>query len=162
MENEFIDILGYEGKYKINRLGEIYSIKGKKILRHRIDTKGYRQICLCVDYEKKYYLIHRLLATQFIPNIDNLPEVDHIDRNILNNDLLNLRWVNRTTNSRNKDVVINCKGSVHIKRQTNKGTYYQAQYYIDYGKKLYIYSYDLKECEDFLEECKIKYPRDLP
>ena len=163
MENEFVDIVGYEGKYKINRLGDVFSIKSKKnICVNKINTKGYKCVCLCVGYEKKYIETHRLLAIHFIPNPDNLPQIDHIDRNKLNNDLSNLRWVSRQTNARNTDYVINSKGSIHIKRQTNKGTYYKAQYYISYGKKIYIHSYNLEECEKFLEECKIKYPRQVP
>ena len=42
------------------------------------------------------YKYHRILAKHFIPNPDDLPEVDHIDRDKINNSLDNLRWVNRS------------------------------------------------------------------
>ena len=47
----------------------------------------------------KTYLYHRILAKHFIPNPDDLPEVDHADRDKANNSLDNLRWVNRTENN---------------------------------------------------------------
>ena len=48
------------------------------------------------------YRYHRILAKHFIPNPDDLPQVDHIDRNPLNNTLENLRWVSSSDNNRNR------------------------------------------------------------
>ena len=50
------------------------------------------------------YRYHRILAKHFIPNPENLQEVDHIDRNKANNSLDNLRWVTRTENNSNRTV----------------------------------------------------------
>ena len=50
----------------------------------------------------KPYLYHRILAKHFIPNPENLPEVDHADRDKANNSLDNLRWVNRSQNMSNR------------------------------------------------------------
>ena len=47
---------------------------------------------LCKNGKIKYYHIHRLVAEAFIPNLENKPTVDHIDRNKLNNVVSNLRW----------------------------------------------------------------------
>lgn len=59
---------------------------------------GYYQVCL----NKRTYPYHRILAKHFIPNPDDLPEVDHIDRDKRNNSLDNLRWVNRSQNLSNR------------------------------------------------------------
>ena len=63
-------------------------------------TLGY--LIVTLNGVKYYY--HRILAKHFIPNPDDLPEVDHIDRDKINNSLDNLRWVNRTENNSNRTV----------------------------------------------------------
>ena len=59
---------------------------------------GY--VLVSLNGEKYYY--HRILAKHFIPNPDDLPQVDHIDRDKANNALENLRWVNRSQNMSNR------------------------------------------------------------
>ena len=48
------------------------------------------------------YLKHRIIAKQWIPNPDDLPEVDHINRIKTDNRIENLRWCSKSTNKRNK------------------------------------------------------------
>lgn len=74
--------------------GRIFSDKKKRYLTGTLDSYGYRQVKLNGDL----YLLHRLVALHFIPNPDNLPEVDHVDFNRDNNCVSNLRWVSRRTN----------------------------------------------------------------
>ena len=57
-----------------------------------------------LNLNRRNYYIHRILAKQFIPNPNNLPQVDHIDRDPLNNALENLRWVSSSDNMRNRTV----------------------------------------------------------
>ena len=97
---EFYDLKNYEGLYQINKNGEIKSIKRNIIMKLKTD-KGYLKIGLTKD-KQKFYLIHRLLAIQFIPNPNDYKFVDHIDNNPLNNDLENLRWITNSGNNRNK------------------------------------------------------------
>ena len=100
--NLFEDLKGFEEEYQINRNGEIWSNYYGRIMSSSNDN-GYLKICLTKDKVRKTYRIHRLLAIQYIPNPDNLNEIDHIDRNKLNNDLSNLRWCDRTTNMNNQE-----------------------------------------------------------
>jgi hypothetical protein len=54
-----------------------------------------------VDFDHKHYLLHRLVAEQFIPNPENLPMIDHRDRCRTNNSLSNIRWVSNAVNAHN-------------------------------------------------------------
>lgn len=100
--NELVDIEGYEGDYKVNRLGEVWSFK-KLIpfkMKQRIERKGYRRLQLFKNKNDKVKAIHRLVAFTFIPNPENLPEVDHIDNNKSNNKVDNLQWLSSLDNTR--------------------------------------------------------------
>ena len=71
----------------------------KRIVSQYVNNStGY----VCVYLNGRNYLYHRILARHFIPNPNNLPQVDHIDRNPLNNSIENLRWVSASENNRNR------------------------------------------------------------
>ena len=67
-------------------------------MKEWVSDAGYYQVAL----NRKTYNKHRLIAEQFIPNPDNLPEVDHINRNRTDYHIDNLRWVSHSTNLYNK------------------------------------------------------------
>lgn len=95
------DIPNYENLYQISNLGRIKSLQNYRkynILTPRI-KKGYYTIGLRKNGKRKWYLIHRLVAKTFIPNNDNLPQVNHIDENKLNNRVNNLEWCNASYNN---------------------------------------------------------------
>jgi len=62
-----------------------------------LNSKGYYR----VKINETEYLVHRLIAETFIPNPNNKPYVDHIDRDTQNNDMWNLRWASPRENSNN-------------------------------------------------------------
>ena len=84
--------------YLISKKGEIFSKHSKRKLSV-YKVNGYPSIRICKNGKAYFKNIHRLLALTFIPNPENLPEVNHIDGNRSNNDLKNLEWV---TTSRNQ------------------------------------------------------------
>lgn len=101
---ETMDFLkGYETRYKINPQGEIFSILHNKIMKYQESEDGYFCIMLMSAEKRQKMRIHRLLALQYIPNPEELLEIDHIDRNKKNNALDNLRWASRITNANNKE-----------------------------------------------------------
>lgn len=86
-------ILKENENYSINKKGEIKNNITKKILSPSINKdSGYYQIDLWKNNKSKKYTLHRLIASNFIPNLEDKPTVDHIDGNRLNNDISNLRW----------------------------------------------------------------------
>lgn len=91
-EIDWIDIKGYEGLYKISTDGQILGIKSNKTLKPDINQDGYCRVRLYKDKECKHYSVHRLVAQTFLPNPDNLPEVNHKDEDKTNNCVENLEW----------------------------------------------------------------------
>ena len=87
--------------YMINKNGEIYSKKHKKVMKQFISNKGYYYLKIRKDNKSYSKLIHRLLGLQFLDNSNNLPLIDHKNRNKLDNNLNNLRWVTRSENCKN-------------------------------------------------------------
>jgi len=92
MENEvWKDVKGFEGRYQVSNLGRVRSLdwhghKGRVLKQIYGKRWGYYLVHLAhADGYIKYTTVHRLVAIAFIPNPDNLPEVNHKDENKLNN-----------------------------------------------------------------------------
>ena len=94
-------VYDYTGIYQISSKGRVKQLaytdaKGnkrkEKIMKNKKDKHGYLFIALTKNYKRNYFSIHRLVALCFIPNPNNLPQVNHIDENKLNNTIGNLEW----------------------------------------------------------------------
>ena len=112
MENSiWKPIKGYENYYLVSNVGEIKTIeriitlpthsylKKEKMLKQFKDSKGYMHVKLYDGTGKpKSLTIHRIVASSFLDNPNNLAEVNHIDHNKNNNNVDNLEWMSRGDN----------------------------------------------------------------
>lgn len=87
-------ITGYPD-YLISESGEIFSLKSNRNLKPYKTTKGYLQVRL--DSGKAFH-VHRLVAEAFIPNPDNLPQINHKNEDKTDNRVENLEWCNQSQN----------------------------------------------------------------
>lgn len=82
---------GYSDRYEVSNYGRVRSkdmvVNGRlqnchnkkgRILKPHTDKEGYKGVILCVNQKRKTFRLHRLVAAAFIPNPENLPEIDHI------------------------------------------------------------------------------------
>lgn len=113
LKKEWKEIKGYEGKYIISNYGEIISlprykknnsklqyVEPKEIYRNINKKNGYVYVQLWNNAKYKNIRLHRLVAQTFIPNLENKPQINHIDGNKQNNRADNLEWCTQSENSK--------------------------------------------------------------
>jgi hypothetical protein len=105
------DIIGYDGLYQVSNFGNVRSLdrlidgrNGRFYMRKgsnlSTNTSGnnYVHVLLRINNKSKPFSVHRLVASHFIDNADNLPEVNHKDEIRKNNHVDNLEWCTRKYN----------------------------------------------------------------
>lgn len=103
------DIKNYEGQYAITSCGKVWSYKTKRFLKPAKNNDGYLHVHLCKGGKSKDFKIHRLVAETYIPNPNNLEDVDHIDRNREHNYIKNLQWMTHADNVRkSSNIKVRC------------------------------------------------------
>ena len=102
------DIEGYEDRYQVSNFGNVKSLNynhtGKeRLLKQSVINKKQNYLVVTLYNKvgaKKRYYVHTLVAKAFIPNPDNLPEVNHKTEDPKRNEAWNLEWCDRLYNSR--------------------------------------------------------------
>ena len=110
----------FAGLYEINKKGEVRNVKTKRTLKI-VNSNSYPRLVLSLKKTYKSCYIHNLLARTFILN-DNPKEkiyVDHINRNVNDYSLENLRWVTASENNKNRKISMN--NYFYIKRKEKNG-----------------------------------------
>ena len=168
MSEEWRPVVGYEGLYEVSSYGRVRSLdryderncfREGRILKLYTSRVGYLRVQLSLNSKKKMYLVHRLVAEAFIPNPDNLPEVNHLDEDKTNNRVENLEFCDRKYNinfGTRKDKVRNTAIKngywLNLNDEERKIYHneYQKKYYLskkkDYMKKYYL-EHKKKICE---------------
>jgi hypothetical protein len=92
--------LNYDEQYAVSEDGDVMNRKRGNILKGFLNRGGY----LLVKIYNKNIAVHQMIAQMFCPKIDAAGlEVDHINRDKTDNRVCNLRWVDKSTNLRNKN-----------------------------------------------------------
>jgi len=156
MQEEWRDVVGYEGFYQVSNLGRIKSLQRTRKGRHGVCNKSERILALAAGNRKGSYLMfsaigsngnkktvaaHRLVAKAFIANPDNKPCVNHIDHNRLNNCVENLEWVTAKENAQHALLNGRLEMSMHRGEDNNQSKLTTAQVkeirkrYVRYSKE---------------------------
>lgn len=97
MKEQWKVIEGYPN-YEVSSLGRVRNIKTGRVLRLGITNKGYQQVGLYLNGKNKFQLIHRLVASAFIPNPECMSNINHINGIKTDNRVENLEWVTVSEN----------------------------------------------------------------
>lgn len=135
-------------KYSASSDGQIRNDKTGRILKQHKATSGYMSLDLG---QRNPQYVHRLVASAFLDNPDNLPQVDHIDGNKINNNVENLRWVSvsqncwnfgyaeRIENRKKKVVAVHLNGRIlHFDSRNDAAEHFQCSKGLIHYEKLYV------------------------
>lgn len=109
MQEVWKDINGYEGLYQVSNLGRVKSLERfnvntgnyesrERFLKLSYNKRGYPTVTLINRTKRVLKTIHRLVAEAFVPNPNNLPQVNHKDEIKTNNNADNLEWCSNSYN----------------------------------------------------------------
>ena len=106
MEEIWKEIPGCDGKYQVSSTGKVKSMNYRgntgieKTLKLSRDKDGYLRASIYISGKQRYFMVHRLVASAFIPNPNEKPEVNHKNGVKDDNRLENLEWVTTSENQK--------------------------------------------------------------
>lgn len=152
-EIEYFPIERLPGHF-VSKCGKVWHETRGNLKSYHFQKIGYNMF-LKADGKPEYF--HRVLAETFIPKIEGKTIVDHIDRNRINNNLNNLRWLSQQENRINSCINKNNSSGWRgvKKRETKKGTRY---YTIFQGKCYGSFLTGESAYQKFREIVKEKFP----
>ena len=125
-----MEINGYPN-YLIYKDGRVFSKKRNIFLKASLSPAGYYRVRLYANKTNRLILVHRLVGENYIPNPDNLPQVDHINRNKIDNRIENLRWVSHSDNIHNRGLFRNnTSGHINISKHDGDWWYRNRRFNI--------------------------------
>lgn len=140
---EWKNVIGYEGLYEISNIGNVRNVRRNKLLKLIKTNLGYIQVNLYKNGIMTVLRVHRLVAQAFIPNPDNLPDVNHKDEVKTNNNVDNLEWCDRNYNNNYGHRTENSlktkikNGYVNEENVGLSKKEYMKKYYQEHKEKLY-------------------------
>jgi hypothetical protein len=114
VKEEWQNIADYEEIYEVSNLGNVRNKKTKRVLKPS-NRGGYLVVGLCKNSKGKSIAIHRLVATAFISNPENKPQVNHKDKVRNNNIVENLEWNNAAENNSHRSQGVIQTTNQHVK-----------------------------------------------
>ena len=180
-------VVGYEGLYEVSNLGRVrsldmyvkvgygnYRLHKGKVLSPTKNKNGYLKVNLYCNGKQKTIDVHRLVTEAFLPNPDNLPQVNHKDEDKTNNRVENLEWCDHkynmnygTRNIRAKETAIKngywsslSKEEKEERRKENSKKCYQEKKKVSKEEKEEHRKEYRKKRKDYYKEYLHKYYQD--
>lgn len=142
MEEVWKQIIDYPN-YSISNFGYVKNTRFDKILVNNKLRDGYLRVCLSKNGKQKCFLISRLVGEYFLDNFNPSLDIDHIDRNPQNNNINNLRCVNRSENCRNRNKWSGCSSKYKGVTKLKNGKWVARV--SNNGKKKHLGRFDTEE-----------------
>jgi hypothetical protein len=114
---EWRDVVDYPG-YKVSSFGNVIGKFGRQ-LKPWDNCRGYHSVWICNERGKRKITVHKIVAMTFLPNPENKPTIDHLNRNRKDNRVENLNWATHSEQRLTSPVPISLTGERNINTTAN-------------------------------------------